>query len=245
MAFHTLIQQAARISEATSRRGRHPESMIQKLIQGVTARRITVFASVCFLFGAVTAYGPVILPDEDASLLSLMTPMKGRALTAPGFRKRLDSQMGEFFSPAEIRRTQEIVIAQCRKHSLNPWLVLAVIQIESRFDNWAVSRKGALGLLQIMPETGEWVARRLGLQWTGPTMLFDPLVNLRIGIEYLGYLKGRYGNDMKAILSAYNAGPAKFEKDREAGRGGYRMDYYKSVKRALLSDMRNHLHGSL
>ena len=175
MAFHTLIQQAARISEATSRRGRHPESMIQKLIQGVTARRITVFASVCFLFGAVTAYGPVILPDEDASLLSLMTPMKGRALTAPGFRKRLDSQMGEFFSPAEILRTQEIVIAQCRKHSLNPWLVLAVIQIESRFDNWAWY-KGAQGL-SIMPETGEWVAHRLGCN--GLTILFDPLVNLR------------------------------------------------------------------
>jgi soluble lytic murein transglycosylase-like protein len=219
--------------------------MFLRITQGISARRITVFASAVFLLGAVSAYGPLILPDEDASLMSVVSSTRGKAKVQAGFRRHLAIQLGRFFSPAEVRRAQDILVTLCDKYGMNPWLVLAVIQIESRYDNWAVSPRGAMGLLQIMPDTGQWLARRAGMPWTGPTMLFDPLVNLRLGIEYLGYLKGRYGNDMKAILSAYNAGPGKFEKDRGAGRVGYRLDYYKSVKRALLSDMRRNHYGSL
>ncbi len=89
-------------------------------------------------------------------------------------------------------------------------LILAVIQAESTFSNWAISPKGAFGLMQVMPSTGRRLARQLDLPWAGNASLFDPVTNVRIGTSYLARLRSRYG-DLRVALLAYNRGPAAVE----------------------------------
>ena len=66
---------------------------------------------------------------------------------------------------------------------------------------------GARGLLQIMPDTGERLARDLGLAPFAPDDLFDPRVNLRLGTHYLGELSAQFGGRLSAAVGSYNAGP--------------------------------------
>lgn len=87
-----------------------------------------------------------------------------------------------------------------RKHRIDGLLVAAVIEAESRFTPNAVSPKGALGLMQVLPSTG-------GLYGT-PDKLFDPSVNLEVGTRYLSWLLREFDGDLERALAAYNAGPA-------------------------------------
>jgi soluble lytic murein transglycosylase len=75
----------------------------------------------------------------------------------------------------------------------------------------------ALGLMQIMPATGEWMAAQMDIPWRGPQTLFDPIVNVRIGIAYLRHLADRYDGDIGTALVAYNWGPGRI--DRRLRRG--------------------------
>jgi soluble lytic murein transglycosylase-like protein len=86
---------------------------------------------------------------------------------------------------------------------VSPELVRAVIQVESAFNPRAVSSKGAMGLMQLMPAT----ARELGVD--DP---FHPEDNIRGGVAYLRQLLDRYDNDVELALAAYNAGPGSVER---------------------------------
>jgi len=90
-------------------------------------------------------------------------------------------------------------------------LVLAVIFAESRFDPEAVSPVGAAGLMQIMPESGRWIAEQIPLAQPEAIDLFDPVLNVRLGTWYLRYLLDRFG-DVEAALAAYNAGPTRVDR---------------------------------
>jgi len=89
-----------------------------------------------------------------------------------------------------------------RRQQLDPDLVRAVVQVESAFQPWAESHKGAMGLMQLMPET----ARVLSVQdpW-------DPNENLRGGTIYLRHLLDRFGGQLELALAGYNAGPENVE----------------------------------
>lgn len=91
---------------------------------------------------------------------------------------------------------------------VDPELVAALIYVESKFNPQARSRKGARGLMQIMPETAAWVGEQKGLVLTAED-LDRPEVNLQIGIWYLGYLFREFNGDRVLSLAAYNAGLEK------------------------------------
>jgi len=92
------------------------------------------------------------------------------------------------------------------RHSVNPHLVAAMIHVESAFNPRAVSRQGAYGLMQLLPET----ARRFGLRKKRD--LFDPKKNLEAGVRYLAWLTERFGGNAEMILAAYNAGEGAVER---------------------------------
>jgi soluble lytic murein transglycosylase len=108
----------------------------------------------------------------------------------------------------EAGRVARTLVAEARRASFSPEFVLAVIRVESGGDPLAVSPKGALGLMQLLPDTGRAVASELGLLWEGPETLFDPVANVRLGIAYLEELRARYGN-LSIALTAYNWGPSR------------------------------------
>lgn len=85
----------------------------------------------------------------------------------------------------------------CDLYGVDPVLVKAVIQVESSFDPWTISHKGARGLMQLMPET----AQRFQV-----TRLHDPEENIRAGVAYLALLLQLFPYDLKQALAAYNAG---------------------------------------
>jgi soluble lytic murein transglycosylase-like protein len=113
-------------------------------------------------------------------------------------------------SEAEIAQVAATIVRAANLHEIDPNLVLAVIHIESRGNAFALSPVGAMGLMQIMPATGEEIAERLDIPWRGSQTLFDPLLNIRMGVAYLEQLENRYGS-MTTALAAYNWGPGRID----------------------------------
>ena len=97
-----------------------------------------------------------------------------------------------------------IINREARLAGLDPRLVAAVIKVESNFNPVAVSQKGAIGLMQIMPKTAQWVAKTNN--WPLVTsQLFEPSSNIKIGTWYLGYLFRQF-NGLTLTIAAYNGG---------------------------------------
>ncbi|MBQ2824802.1 MAG: lytic transglycosylase domain-containing protein [Clostridia bacterium] len=102
-----------------------------------------------------------------------------------------------------LRYEQEIIKAG-EKYNLEPELIAAVIYSESRFDEDATSNVGARGLMQIMPETYQWLCDKRGDVYN-PDDLYDPFINIDYGAYYLGWLYEHFG-DVYTACAAYNAG---------------------------------------
>ncbi|MDO4733044.1 MAG: lytic transglycosylase domain-containing protein [Bacillota bacterium] len=117
--------------------------------------------------------------------------------------------------PQEYR---EIVEEHCSRYQLDPCLLMAMIREESRFDSKAVSHAGAQGLMQIMPETAEWITKKSGLGMQGKDGLQDPENNIRLGIWYLQWLRERYSGNSHAAVAAYNAGQTVVDRWLREGR---------------------------
>jgi soluble lytic murein transglycosylase-like protein len=100
----------------------------------------------------------------------------------------------------------EAIYEESVYYNWDPKLILALIAIESSFQNQSVSEKGAKGLMQLMPYVAESLAQELGIEWNGDLTLFNPFLNLRMGIHYLSQLI-HYFEDLKVALVAYNYGP--------------------------------------
>lgn len=101
---------------------------------------------------------------------------------------------------------QEAIYTYALERELDPFLVAGVIRTESKFINEARSPKGALGLMQIMPDTGRWIAEQLGETEFATADLTDPDINIRFGSWYLASLKKEFGSNEVLILAAYNGG---------------------------------------
>ena len=96
--------------------------------------------------------------------------------------------------------------------ALDPYYVLAIMRCESSFDPEAVSSAGAIGLMQIMPDTGEWIAHKLELDDVyDQDQLYDPDTNIHFGCWYLSFLTDRFKGDRKQMTAAYNAGHGAVE----------------------------------
>src|SRR5690606_36000529 len=102
---------------------------------------------------------------------------------------------------------RDAIAAEAARHGINPYLAAGLIRQESLFNARAVSPAGAMGLMQVMPATGERLARRLGTSGFDAAMLHDPLINIRLGMQFLADMIAEYNGRVDAVLAAYNAGP--------------------------------------
>ncbi|MCL2407620.1 MAG: lytic transglycosylase domain-containing protein [Defluviitaleaceae bacterium] len=102
-------------------------------------------------------------------------------------------------------RYTAIINEMAEKRDLPPELIFAVIRAESRFRRDAVSHAGAMGLMQLMPDTASWVAGLAGMNDFDIDDIKNPFINIYLGTWYLRWLIDRFGN-VDTALAAYNAG---------------------------------------
>lgn len=110
-------------------------------------------------------------------------------------------------------RYEELIVANAAEFGLEPWHVAAVVRCESSFRETATSEVGARGLMQIMPDTGEWLAGKFDEE-AGYTadLLYQPEINLKYGCWYLKWLMNRYEGNRTVVTAAYHAGHGTVDK---------------------------------
>ena len=125
----------------------------------------------------------------------------------------------------------EVYAEQC---GIPPHMLYAVIKIESGFDSAAVSNKGAVGLMQFMPETFDWLTNEMLFEHLADGMRYDPETSVRYGAYLLSFLYKRYGN-WQVALAAYNAGIGNVDEwlqnpDYADGEGGLKSIPFKETR---------------
>ena len=156
---------------------------------------------------------PVILPERSSVSVSM-----------PGFQKRL-AQATRAVRSRGHSANDALIASVAHRYRINPHLLASMVNAESAGRQRAVSHKGALGLMQVMPAT----ARGLGVR-DPRALLDDPVLAMHTGAKYLKQLQGQLGNNVPLVVAAYNAGPgAVMKAGRKVPRYRETQAYVKKV----------------
>ena len=167
--------------------------------------RITTFALFVWATTVVPATAQIITRHDASGHLVLSNQRMASTATEPTYRVEGPALLRTSSKPAASRGVtayDDLIRQNAERHGVSADLVRAVIQQESGFNRYAVSPKGAMGLMQLMPAT----ARDLGVR--DP---FHPAENIRGGVAYLAGLLSRFNQDVEHALAAYNAGAARVD----------------------------------
>jgi soluble lytic murein transglycosylase len=105
------------------------------------------------------------------------------------------------------RGFSEIVKGYSVKYNVDEFLVYSIIREESRFQKYAVSPSGAIGLMQLIPDTGRSTAKEAGISGYNTDMLYVPRINIELGIAYFKKVLEEFGGNVHLAIASYNAGP--------------------------------------
>ena len=140
------------------------------------------------------------LTDEDRATLAAVAATLGDMGTAGGL-------LGPDFIDTLPRAYEWLAVPAARRYGLDPNVLLAVMRVESAYQKHIVSYAGAVGLMQIMPRTGQLIAHTLGHDDFTPADLLDPRLNLEFAAWYLSSLIHRFDGRLPLAIAAYNGGP--------------------------------------
>ncbi len=194
-----------------------------------------------FLCDSILECSEIYLFEKDTSLLITDT-------YSPGYKRKLNSHRVYEYPPVLPERLpatyDRIIDDISERYSVSPVLVKAIVQVESNFDPFAVSPKGAKGLMQLIDGT----ALRFGVK-----DVFDPYENITGGVKYLRYLTDLFDDDLSLVLAGYNAGERAvldyggippFSETREYVKNVKRLigsSHVKSVKKAAAQGAKPYL----
>jgi len=151
--------------------------------------------------------------------------------TSPRYKQMRGPRTFAHFTPTRLSPALHRTITQTsRAYRLHPALVRAVIQAESAYDPYARSAKGAMGLMQLMPETA-W-----SLKVANP---YDPKQNIAGGVRHLRYLLDRFGGNLELALAAYHAGETRVSRESRVPRISETRQYVRKVIRFYRSSKRD------
>jgi soluble lytic murein transglycosylase len=136
----------------------------------------------------------------------LLVPLALVALVAVAAAAVLKVEPGWYLRVRFPLQYEQIVVGHARNYRLEPALLAAVIYRESKFDARAESKSGAVGLMQLTPETAKGIALRTGGSRFELADLYDPEINVRYGSWYLRHLLDKYDGNLRLALAAYNGG---------------------------------------
>ena len=132
-------------------------------------------------------------------------------LVLRNYQPYLDGQSRE--TPADLwvlaypQGYWDSIAAYSKKYGQDPYFIAAIIREESQFQATALSPAGARGVMQVMPQTGEWVARNVSVPGFDRSRLFEPDMAINVGTWFISHLMKRFKNDPLLVAAAYNAGP--------------------------------------
>lgn len=155
-----------------------------------------------------------LVRGNDAGLTDKIRNAKRIALFEPTAFKRIAkihqilSAFHSGLSVEDEERLSELIYRESLRYGYDPELIVSVILTESSFYKWAHSRKGAIGLMQLNPITGQELAELNQTPLRSTKALYDPHLNVKLGIQYLALLHQRFG-DLGLALAAYNHGPTR------------------------------------
>ncbi|HOW28270.1 MAG TPA: lytic transglycosylase domain-containing protein [Elusimicrobiota bacterium] len=166
----------------------------------------------------------LIVAAVSGGLLAFVVLNQSRAfwaLARPVFKKDLINQYSSIYK-------------------IDPLLIMALVKVESKFQKSALSHRGAVGLMQLMPETAVEMSKKEGT--TDSLDLADPVTNLRLGIRYLSELRLLFPTDPVAVLASYNAGPTNVRKWVNGG-GPLQIDHipFKETRKFVRDVQSTHL----
>ncbi len=166
------------------------------------------FSEAAKLCGAATSSaatsGPVAPAPMPAVVVANRDPV---SVSMPGYRKRLAAAVGQVRRAGGAAAPDSLIVAVGQRYRIDPHLLASIVATESAGRPGAISNKGALGLMQVMPAT----ARSLGVR-NPQAMLTDRALALSTGAAYLKQLQGQFGNNVPLVVAAYNAGPGAVKK---------------------------------
>lgn len=106
----------------------------------------------------------------------------------------------------------QTLLETSNSNQYDPIFLMAVIKTESQFRPRIIGSAGEIGLMQIKPDTAEWMCRKQGVKWKGKESLKDPNYNIQIGALYFKYLKKSLKSKAALYIAAYNSGPARLSR---------------------------------
>ena len=131
-------------------------------------------------------------------------------------------------------RYKKLALSYAKRYQVDGSLVLSIIKTESGYDEKALSNKGAVGLMQVLPSTAEYISKKLG--YSAEFDLFNPETNVNFGVYYLSYLINKFKSE-DIVICAYNAGEGTIvkwglDKGFSQSKIKYKetLNYYKKVK---------------
>ncbi|MCL6444123.1 MAG: lytic transglycosylase domain-containing protein [Alicyclobacillus sp.] len=133
---------------------------------------------------------------------------------------------------------QSAIQQAARQSQVDPLLVASVVHVESKYDWQDVSHAGAIGLMQLMPATAQWIAQQImteyphgdGVLVPGRQIsLASPEVNIRLGSWYIHYLVAKFNGNTVAAIAAYNAGPKRVQDWLRSGTWNGKLDTIASI----------------
>ena len=173
---------------AQGRAGRRAKKK-RRLFSGAQTLALSALLAVCALGLSYFLISSASLRDQEAVL-----------------RQRQEAYERKVYRTTVKYR--DLIERSCAEYGVRPAYAAAIILNESSYDPSAVSSVGARGLMQLLPDTGRWIAGKIGLDMTRYTddWLFDAEINIRMGVWYLHYLSDLYGGDPVLVACAYHAG---------------------------------------
>jgi soluble lytic murein transglycosylase len=200
---------------------------------GLAARGPRLFA----LAYALALVGRIAAPTPIAARAASVDAAPAEAgLT--GDAAQIDEILAQKAPNLGLELRQELasaMVEEAKNAKLDPYLVLAVMRVESEFDEDALSNRGARGLMQLRPSTLAFLARREGIRLPIEDIEQDPVLSTRLAVRYLGRLQASFHGDIDRALMAYNTGPHRLHvavKARDSERLDRLSAYPRAVRRA-------------
>jgi hypothetical protein len=188
------------LNEPLIRMGSPPHPNLNKK-NGVSLSRILLKLGLFLLVFILSFH----LPHFTPGVKFLTSGIQDREKAIKEIRKVLERYPTGLANVME-EELAEVIYEEATRFNQDPKFILALISIESSFQNWSVSERGAKGLMQIMPYVAQSLAQEIGIEWGGDRTLFNPFLNIRMGIYYLSQLVLDF-DDIEIALAAYNCGP--------------------------------------